>query len=497
MNELLKKPLAHPEDLGKPIPGWPDATSVCMPRWEDNVGYEEGDLRVIDALACGYPRFVYHPFVQDLIAACERRFPANGRCFVAFPSRRVAESCCQYLTDDSSSEPAIHDFGALGIHAVSVNTAHSESVRSYWQHSGDVISPRMAKAALAPEPGWSDGKEIKEVLRHRIADYLDVPVEYVFLYPSGMSAIFNTWRALHDLYPELKSVQFGFPYVDTLRIQQKFGAGYHFLSAGDDESLTLLEAILRTGPIMGVFCEFPMNPLMNSPNLERLADLAEQYQFPIVVDETLGTFVNIQVIPPADIVTTSLTKFFSGAGDVMGGAVVVNPNGRVAETLIGKITAEYEDNLWSEDAVILEKNSRSLSDRMAKINSNAEAVCRFLVDHPAVEKLYYPHYSTRANYDQFRRVGGGYGGVFSVVLKNPSVNAPKFFDALEISKGPSLGTNFSLACPYSILAHYNELDFIEEHGVSRYLIRISVGLEEASDLVARLKAALSAIPLPD
>jgi cystathionine gamma-synthase len=88
-------------------------------------------------------------------------------------------------------------------------------------------------------------------------------------------------------------------------------------------------------------------------------------------------------------------------------------------------------------------------------------------------------------------VDSGGGGLFSLVLDEP-LRAPEFFDALRVSKGPSLGTNFTLACPYTLLAHYGELEWAESCGVARHLVRISVGLEQADDLCRRFDEALAA-----
>jgi cystathionine gamma-synthase len=79
----------------------------------------------------------------------------------------------------------------------------------------------------------------------------------------------------------------------------------------------------------------------------------------------------------------------------------------------------------------------------------------------------------------------------SVVFRERDKAVP-FFDALQVSKGPNLGTNFTLACPFTILAHYDELDFVESCGVSRYLVRISVGMEEPEAIVERFRQALRA-----
>ena len=120
-------------------------------------------------------------------------------------------------------------------------------------------------------------------------------------------------------------------------------------------------------------------------------------------------------------------------------------------------------------------------------------MCELLRKHPAVARIDYPKFNTAENYRAFSRDGGGYGGLFSLLLHNPAENAPRFFDALRICKGPNLGTNFSLCCPYTILAHYRELDFAERCDVSPYLLRVSVGLEEIEWLESRFAEALETL----
>ncbi len=78
-----------------------------------------------------------------------------------------------------------------------------------------------------------------------------------------------------------------------------------------------------------------------------------------------------------------------------------------------------------------------------------------------------------------------------MIFENEAVSAPRFFDAVRVNKGPSLGTNYTLICPYTILAHYHELEFAEASGVSRYLVRVSIGLEDVDDLKSRFTAALA------
>ena len=126
---------------------------------------------------------------------------------------------------------------------------------------------------------------------------------------------------------------------------------------------------------------------------------------------------------------------------------------------------------------------------MKTVNRNGEAVAEFLNQHPAVEHVWYPKFRNRENYDALRRKTGGYGGLVSFSLRNEK-KASKVYDALAWNKGPSLGTEFSLACPYTLLAHYEELDWAEGCGVPANLIRLSCGMEEAKKLLKTLETAL-------
>lgn len=118
-----------------------------------------------------------------------------------------------------------------------------------------------------------------------------------------------------------------FPYTDTLKILEKWGPGCHFLGNGLDQDIEELETILEKEaaanpsgpPVLALFTEFPSNPLLRCADLPRLRALADKYDFLIVVDETIGNFVNVEVLPYADIVVSSLSKIFSGDANVMGG----------------------------------------------------------------------------------------------------------------------------------------------------------------------------------
>ena len=165
----------------------------------------------------------------------------------------------------------------------------------------------------------------------------------------------------------------------------------------------------------------------------------------------------------------------------------------------------YEDVFWPQDAVFMERNSRDFITRIHRVDTNAEAVCETLMSSPRgtlpplklglylVKRVFYPKYNpSRPNYDAFRTAEGGYGGLLSVVFHDDA-HAVIFYDAIETAKGPSLGTNFTLTSPYTILAHYTELEWAAQFGVEKGLVRISVGLEELGKLVEIFQHALEAI----
>jgi cystathionine gamma-synthase len=153
------------------------------------------------------------------------------------------------------------------------------------------------------------------------------------------------------------------------------------------------------------------------------------------------------------------------------------------------IDTVYEDLLYPDDAVVLAKNSENFDARMVTINDNAAALAEYLNGHPTVRRVYYPTLIDREAYHAIRKPDGGYGGLLSFTLKNPN-DAPSVYDRLEVNKGPSLGTAYTLACPYTLLAHFHELPFALESHIEANLIRVSAGTENIEDLIARFSRAL-------
>ncbi|KIL58417.1 hypothetical protein M378DRAFT_86485 [Amanita muscaria Koide BX008] len=474
-------------------------------------------------------------FPSDMFSIASQFWRHSGQGI----SSRLADHCLSILTEN-----APHANGSSLSPLTFPENSHVAPVPEQLEagHNVDLEGhcggPLLADAAIA-----------KQVLRQRIAGLLirygsydykgelcagkknleggrssrgfaDVTENDVYLFPTGMTAIWNAHQLVLAVRPTAKSVCFGFPYSDTLKVLQKWGPGCHLFSGGTDSEIDELELILEQEfardstkpPVLALFTEFPSNPLLRSPNLLRLRALADKYDFPLAIDDTIGNFVNVEVLPYADILLTSLSKIFSGIGNVMGGSLVLNPNGRHYAALKAHMAAHYQDIYYHEDAIHMEWNSRDLEQRIKTIDANAEALCDFLRPHSVaagatnavIKEVFYPKYITPENYEGCRTKvtnhdlssspsngGGGYGGLFSLTFTSGAASAA-FYDALSCFKGPGLGTNFTLACNYTILAHFKELEWAAQNGVEVGLVRVSVGTENQEALLGTIEAALNA-----
>ncbi len=606
--------------LGHPLPLDEHACSVSLPTWCSVVGYEEGAQEVTQKMACGYPRFVYHPYIIQLMNAAleidRDRNKTDGEfdCIV-LPSRSSALRChdflvkaCGYLDgravsprlagDDNhishlvgdyriqlfSEDNAIDsfekeecynanspirvlDFGAADVHAVifPAQTAFAIEAKSYWQHTGEVLSSRRAEVALAKlglcetchskegseglkrvtsaffeneeNEGWATCKHTQKPhlalfssegdssspidaftgIQERIASIVQSPSSSVFLTPSGMASIYAALRSARR--KELKrnangqggtSIVYGFPYLDTLKMCSRpelVPDGVEFFGHGDESDLKNFEQMLQQkrdqngghAGVSALITEFPSNPLLNCPDLYKLRALADEYHFALIVDDTIGNFANVDLIQNglADAVCTSLTKLFNGRGDAMAGSVVTNPNTECGRWMQEDMTENHLDHegLWAGDAIAVFKNSEDFLERSSKINETTEALADWLKEREEISTIYYPKYTCPTGYNLVLRQDDcdgrhtpGYGGLFSIILDH-HVCVRTFYDKINLSKGPSLGTNFSLACPYTLLAHYHELDFAMTYGVQPNLIRFAIGLEDLETMKGKFEAA--------
>ena len=530
-----------PLPLGERVPQTVHCVSVSVPSWVDSVKYMEKSPEVWDHLQAGYPRFYIHEYTAWLSEIIEIAYGRVGEKSFTFRSKDSALRTSHYIkkyapfTDITPvTDPQtrivnipVGDELDTTIWVIFFPEDAYAVAKEFWSWSGEITSSRFSEYCLyhmqnrllegrnVPakydsntfDVSYSEvlASEAVDVIRRRIASYYHdgkfTTADDVYLYPSGMGAIFNAYRACMSAVSssddcQLRSVCFGFPFAHTIRIMKKYGPGVEFLGLGDDASLDQLERMLKIDGerFSCLICEFPSNPLMKSPDIQRIKKLSNDYGFLVIVDDTVGNPFNIDIIEHCDIVVTSLTKLFAGEGDVMAGSLVLNKNSGKYEQLKHFMNTQFEELLWGSDALVLAHHSRDFKERSDKINKNAEKAVKLFLDSPLIANVFYPSITSvesRSHYDAVKTKDGGYGGLISIVFKDKS-KAIKFYDTVQFSKGPSLGTNFTLMCPFVLFAHFNELEEVwNKWGVHPDIIRISIGMEEPEYLVNEFARALS------
>lgn len=174
----------------------------------------------------------------------------------------------------------------------------------------------------------------------------------------------------------------------------------------------------------------------------------------------------------------------------------MNPKGPYYAHLHAHLTQSFTDTYFPLDALVMAQNSTDFVHRTSILDSNAEWVCEKLrevmkKDSSVIADVYYPKYKTQVNYDAVRRPNGGYGPLITVLFSS-ILTASTFHDALPFSKGPSFGTNFTLASPYTIVAYYGELEWAGKYGALEEMVRVSVGMEEKDEIWRGFSRAIEA-----
>lgn len=218
---------------------------------------------------------------------------------------------------------------------------------TFWRLNGRGISSRLAKQCLRcsrckltpitgspPESPPAQCLPVYNALCNRVAGLFSralinaqkdtLPTSNdVYLSASGMAALYHVNQSLLR-WRSADIVMLGFPYELSMKMIEMTGLPYCLYSFGTDTDIDNLESLLITRATQGrkiqsVWCECPNNPVLRTPDMQRVRDLANKYDFLLVVDDTIGSAANIDVTDVADIIVTSLTKNFSGYADVLGG----------------------------------------------------------------------------------------------------------------------------------------------------------------------------------
>ncbi|MCW6109167.1 trans-sulfuration enzyme family protein [Clostridium sporogenes] len=241
--------------------------------------------------------------------------------------------------------------------------------------------------------------------------------------------------------------------------------------------------------VKAIYIETPTNPLMDITDIEAISKIAKEKGIYTIVDNTFMTpYLQKPISLGADIVIHSATKYLGGHSDIVSGIAVVNSE-ELAERL-HFIQNSTGGILAPLDSFLLIRGIKTLAIRMDKHNSNAKLIAEFLRERDEVVKVYYPGFDTHPGHKIQSKQANGYGGMISFVLKD-GYDYKKFFESLKmITFGESLGGVESLAChPASMTHGAIPYELRQKVGIVDNLIRLSIGIENADDLIEDLKNA--------
>jgi len=285
--------------------------------------------------------------------------------------------------------------------------------------------------------------------------------------------------AVHDLYGGTKRL------FD--RIMHNFGINFTYVDGSTREALG--KAIKPETRM--VWIETPTNPLMQIVDIEMAAKLAHGRDALLAVDNTFASpYLQQPLKMGADVVVHSTTKYLGGHSDLVGGAVVLSDTSlydkvRFAQNAAGAVPGPF-------DSWLVLRGIKTLAVRMDRHCSNAQKIANHLSIHPKVESVLYPGLTTHPSYSLAKRQMSGFGGMMSFHLKGGFEACRKLLNQVKIfAVAESLGGVESLIEHPSSMTHASvPKEDRERVGVTDSLIRLSVGIEDADDLVTDLSQAL-------
>ena len=490
--------------LGEPCPASPHAVISSLPTMADVHAYEQHDTRVLKALESGYPRFVEHTFIKELICFYLNRAGLEGCGAVLIPGHRATQDLVNYIGDGVSMRQ-VEDALFL-VYFDKSDEKLSQLVRKFVQHTGCGISSRQAediavahgrRDAIFEEATINLGAQNK--VESNLAALIACETKDLLVCACGMNAFYAGFRAVQEAQTakgRTKWLQLGWLYLDSGCVLKEFLSESEELeccyNAMDTDSL--IEKIESCGDALAcVVVECPTNPLVQVSDLGRIAEAVRRCGGVLMVDPTIASIYNVDVLAHADILVTSLTKYAAYEADVMIGALAINPRSPHYGDLVLR-TSSYYQPAYGRDLARLAHEMDKAPQAVARMGANARLLADFLSGHAAVKKVHYAGDS-----DHFAGVARSAGSGGAMITIELHAEIAPFFDALNVMKGPSFGAEFTLVCPFMYLAHYELVtadegrNFLRSIGIDPDLIRISVGTEPISEIIEVFEEALSCL----
>jgi cystathionine beta-lyase len=342
--------------------------------------------------------------------------------------------------------------------------------------------------ALGQNTGWEysrTGNPTRAALEALIAE-LEKGVAG-FAFGSGMAAI----TAVLSLFKSGdKIIISSNVYGGTFRVLDKvfnnFGLKY---SIEDTTNISELEKKI-TSDVKAILIESPANPLLTITDISAISKLAKKHDILSIVDNTFMTpYLQRPIELGANIVIHSATKYLGGHSDLVAGLVVVNTK-ELADK-IAFIQNATGGILGPFDSFLLIRGIKTLSVRMDRHVSNAEKLAEYLNNNKSVKNVYYPGLKNAQGYDINKKQAKNGGAMISFEL-NENCDIKKFFSSIKlIALAESLGGVESLVCHPATMTHASiPYEIRQKIGITDGLIRLSVGIENISDLQNDLEQAI-------
>lgn len=344
---------------------------------------------------------------------------------------------------------------------------------------------------LGAQPKWEyarTGNPTRNALEALIADIENGKAGFAF--SSGSAAI----HAVFSLFSSGDHIIIGNDvYGGTFRLVNKvlkrFGLEFTVV---DTRDLVAIEDAIQDNT-KAIYFETPTNPLLKITDIEAVAKIAKKHNLKTIVDNTFATPYNQNPLTlGVDIVVHSATKYLGGHSDVVAGLAVTNDD-EIAEEL-AFLQNSIGSVLGPDDSWLLMRGIKTLGVRMRVHHENANAVYDYLTNNDKVAKVYYPGNPNSTGYDIAKKQMNGFGAMISFELQ-PGLDAKKFVESLKlIDLAESLGGIESLIEVPAVMTHATIPREIRlQNGITDELIRLSVGLEDETDLLDDLKQAFSQI----
>jgi cystathionine gamma-lyase len=281
---------------------------------------------------------------------------------------------------------------------------------------------------------------------------------------------------------------YGGSYRMFRRVYEKFGIKFHFIDLTDASNITAY--VNKNTKLM--WLETPSNPLMRIIDIQACTTLAKKHGIMVAVDNTFASpFLQNPLELGADIVMHSVTKYLGGHSDVIMGALVVNDE-KLQQDL-AFIANSCGAVPGPQDSFLVLRGIKTLHLRMERHCLNGRKIATYLREHSKIGKVYWPGFSDHPNHDIARKQMRDFGGMLSFTLKNDSLeNATKLMESVELfSLAESLGGVESLINHPASMTHASiPKEERIKNGLTDSLIRLSIGVEDAEDLIADLEQAL-------